>query len=287
MSTPPQRTEAPGTVTLFLCGDVMTGRGVDQIVPHPGQPDLFERYVRSASDYVALAERAVGPIDRGVDFAYIWGDALAELERMRPDARIINLETAVTTSENPWPGKGIHYRMHPANAGCLTAAGIDCCVLANNHTMDWGVRGLKETLATLQHAGLRTAGTGRNEIEAATPAVIELPNKGRILVFAFGTPSSGVPIEWAATRDRPGVNMLHDFSPQSIDAIVRCIAPHKRIGDVVVLSIHWGGNWGHDIASAERAFAEKVIDAAGADIVHGHSSHHPKGIEVYRRKLVL
>src|SRR5207244_13238225 len=122
---------------------------------------------------------------------------------------------------------------------------------------------------------------------ASAPAIIVLPNKGRILVFAFGTASSGVPTEWAATRDRPGLNLLRDFSPKSIDAIVRCIALHKRAEDVAVLSIHWGGNWGHEISPAERAFAEKVIDAAGVDIVHGHSSHHPKGIEVYRDKLVL
>ena len=118
-------------VTLFLCGDVMTGRGIDQILPHAGDPRLFESYVRSAHDYVALAERGAGPIPRPVDFAYIWGDALGELARVAPDARVVNLETSVTRSEEAWP-KGINYRMNPANVGCLAAAGIDVCVLANN-----------------------------------------------------------------------------------------------------------------------------------------------------------
>src|SRR5512145_2882467 len=117
-------------VTLFLCGDVMTGRGVDQILPHPSKPRLFEPYVTSAVTYVELAERAVGPIPRPVGFDYVWGDALAELRRVRPDARIVNLETSVTRSNEAWPDKGIHYRMHPANVPCLTAAGIDCCALA-------------------------------------------------------------------------------------------------------------------------------------------------------------
>ena len=107
------------SIKLFLCGDVMIGRGVDQILPHPSKPHLFEPYVRSALDYVEIAEQLHGPIRRPVDFAYIWGDALAELERARPDARIINLETAITTAEDAWPGKGIHYRMHPANAATL------------------------------------------------------------------------------------------------------------------------------------------------------------------------
>ena len=124
------------STTLFLYGDVMTGRGIDQILPHPSQPQLFEPYVRSALGYVELAEEKGGPLPRSVDFAYVWGDALRELDRLRPHARIVNLETAVTVAEDAWPGKGIHYRMHPGNVGCLSAAAIDCCVLANNHVLD-------------------------------------------------------------------------------------------------------------------------------------------------------
>src|SRR5687768_6968275 len=111
----------------------MTGRGIDQILPHPGKPHLFEAFVSSALTYVELAEQASGPIARPVEISYIWGDALQELERVQPDARIVNLETSVTVSEDAWPAKGVHYRMHPANVSCLGAAKIDCCVLANNH----------------------------------------------------------------------------------------------------------------------------------------------------------
>jgi len=120
------------------------------------------------------------------------GDALAELERVQPHARIINLEIAVTASEDAAPDKSIHYRMHPANTRCLTAAKIDCCVLANNHVLDWGRSGLLETLEVLHGAGIRTAGAGRDDTEAAAPALIELPGRGRVLVFAFGMESSGV-----------------------------------------------------------------------------------------------
>ena len=115
---------------LFVCGDVMTGRGIDQILPHPGKPQLFERYVRDARDYVELAESAHGPIPRPVSYEYIWGDALEELDRAAVDARIINLETGITTSDDYWPAKEVCYRMNPRNIGCLTAAGIDCCTLA-------------------------------------------------------------------------------------------------------------------------------------------------------------
>jgi hypothetical protein len=80
----------------------------------------------------------------------VWGTALDELNRAQPDARIINLETSVTRSED-YALKGINYRMSPENAECLAAAAIDCCALANNHILDWGQAGLIDTLATLEH----------------------------------------------------------------------------------------------------------------------------------------
>jgi poly-gamma-glutamate synthesis protein (capsule biosynthesis protein) len=273
-------------ITLFLCGDVMTGRGIDQILPHPSDPELHEFFVLNALGYVSLAESKHGPIPRRVAPEYIWGDALAELERTKPAARIVNLETSVTASDD-WLDKGINYRMHPANVACLTAAGVDCCGLANNHILDWGRAGLLETLDTLHGAGLRTAGAGRNRAAAHALAAIPLAQGGRVLVAALGMPSSGVPPQWAATDDAPGVAVLEDLSERSADRIARSVAAVKRPGDVVVASIHWGGNWGYAIGQAERRFAHRLIDAAGVDVVHGHSSHHPKGIEVHGGKLVL
>lgn len=274
-------------VRLFLCGDVMPGRGIDQVLPHPVEPQLFESWVRSALEYVALAERANGAIGRALDYAYPWGEALAVMEQMRPHARIVNLETAVTTSQDAQPGKGIHYRMNPDNLPCLTRAGIDCCVLANNHVLDWGHAGLAQTLASLHAAGLRTAGAGADAREAAAPAVIGLAAPSRVLVFAFASPSSGVPAGWAASRTRGGVNFLERIGAQSARAIAGRTAGYRQAKDVVVVSVHWGGNWGFSIGRDEQAFARTLIDEGGADIVHGHSSHHVKGIEVWRGKLIL
>jgi poly-gamma-glutamate synthesis protein (capsule biosynthesis protein) len=288
MTQPIERPSAAArAVTLFLCGDVMTGRGIDQILPHPSEPRLYEPYMRSARGYVELAEQATGPIKRPVDFPYVWGDALAELDRVQPAARIINLETAVTAAEDAWPGKGIHYRMHPANLPCISAARIDCCVLANNHVLDWGYRGLADTLSALRDAGIRTAGAGRDEAEAYAPAVIELRGGGRVLVFAFGMESSGVPRDWAAHKGRAGVSFLTDLSAPSAERVAGQVGAAKRAGDVVVASIHWGGNWGYEVSPAQREFAHRLIEIAGVDVVHGHSSHHPQGIEVYRGRAIL
>lgn len=273
-------------IMLFFCGDVMTGRGIDQVMPHPCPPHLREPYVASALDYVALAERANGPIPRPVDFGYVWGDALPEFDRRRPDVRIINLETSITTSEDLQP-KGINYRMNPANVACLTAAGIDCCILANNHVMDWGSRGLLETLTTLDDAGIQHVGAGRDSAEAEAPAVLMAPGKSRVIVFAVGAESSGVQPAWAARADRPGVSFLSDLSPRTADRIGAAVHERRQPGDVVVLSIHWGSNWGHEIPGAHTAFAHRLIDAAGVEVVFGHSSHHPRAVEVYKGRPIL
>jgi poly-gamma-glutamate capsule biosynthesis protein CapA/YwtB (metallophosphatase superfamily) len=273
-------------VTLFLCGDVMTGRGVDQILPHPSAPEIFEPCLRDAREYVALAERASGPIPRPVTPGYIWGDALEELARAAPDARIINLETSVTTCDEFRMDRGINYRMHPDNFACLTAARIDVCVLANNHMLDYGYAGLEETLDTLTAAGLKTAGAGRDITEARRPAIIDLPDAHRVLVFAFGTRSSGIPHAWGATPNCPGIQFLADLSPGTADEILQRVEGVRRPGDIVVASVHWGSNWGYEVPRAHVRFAHRLIDG-GVDIVHGHSSHHPRPIEVYRNKLVL
>ncbi len=274
-------------VTLFLSGDVMTGRGIDQILPHPSHPQLHEGYVHSALDYVRLAERVHGRIVRPAPPDYVWGDALAEWAQLRPAARIVNLETAVTTSEHAWPGKGIHYRMNPQNVACLTAAKLGCCVLANNHVLDWSREGLAETLAALHATGIATAGAGMTAAEAARPAALELAGGGRLLVFAYGTASSGIPQDWAAMPGSAGVNVLTGLSTHHVDAIARSVATHKRNGDLVVLSLHWGENWGFAISAEEQAFARDLVSRAGVDLVHGHSSHHAKGIEVFAGKLIL
>lgn len=275
------------SLTLFLCGDVMAGRGIDQILPRPCPPRLYEGYVQDARRYVELAERANGPIPRPVDFAYVWGDALEELTRAAPDLRIVNLETAVTDCPE-WAPKGINYRMHPANVPVLTAARLDCCVLANNHVLDWGRGGLEETLARLRAAGIQTAGAGRDAHEARAPAVLRAcSGHGRVLVFAVGTADSGIPMAWAARRDRAGVAVLKRPSAQAADALAARVAACRRPGDRVVVSVHWGGNWGYGIDPEQMRFAHRLVDAGAADVVHGHSSHHVKGIEVYRDRPVL
>jgi poly-gamma-glutamate capsule biosynthesis protein CapA/YwtB (metallophosphatase superfamily) len=271
---------------LFLCGDVMTGRGIDQALPHPVKPVLYEPYVRDAREYVDLAENAHGPIPRPLKVDYIWGDALDELERAEVDLRIVNLETAITAAETPWPGKGIHYRMHPQNIGCLSAAHISACVLANNHVLDWGYDGLAETLQTLNAAGIAHCGAGNDAEEALQPAILGTAGKGRVLLFSFGSPTSGIPRDWKATSISPGVNLLDDFSEATATRVANQMRNCQQPGDLIIASIHWGGNWGYEISREQIAFAHRLIEE-GVAIVHGHSSHHVKAVEVFKGRLIL
>lgn len=274
-----------GTVLLCLAGDVMTGRGIDQILTHPGDWQLYESYVRDARDYVLLAEEVSGAVPRAVGWDYVWGDALAELEARAPDASIVNLETAITRSDDYWPGKGVHYRMNPANLPCLERAGFDCCVLANNHVLDWGLPGLADTCAALESAGIRFAGAGANRRAAEAPAIIPLPGGGRLLVFGVGAASSGIPSGWAAGDEAPGVCFISRPS-RAAGALLARINALRQVGDLVLVSLHWGGNWGYAVPDDHVAFAHALIDG-GVDVVHGHSSHHPMGIEIYQNRPVL
>jgi poly-gamma-glutamate capsule biosynthesis protein CapA/YwtB (metallophosphatase superfamily) len=157
------------------------------------------------------------------------------------------------------------------NADCVKAAAIDCCVLGNNH----------------ERFQIKTTGAGRNLGEASAPAALDIAGNGRVLAFSFASVTSGTPRNWAAKSDVPGVNLLTEFSEAATSRVADEIARRRSLGDVIIVSVHWGPNWGYDIPNAQRSFAHALIDRAGVSVIHGHSSHHAKAIEVYRDRLIL
>jgi poly-gamma-glutamate synthesis protein (capsule biosynthesis protein) len=120
------------------------------------------------------------------------------------------------------------------------------------------------------------------------PAVLPLNGGGRrLLVFSWATRDSGVPPDWAAGHRTPGVALLHDLSERGLQQVSAGVDEHRRETDVVLLSIHWGGNWVDEVPQAHRQFARELIDLGVVDAVHGHSSHHPLPFEIHRGKLIL
>ena len=112
-------------------------------------------------------------------------------------------------------------------------------------------------------------------------------NSGRVLLFSFGALDSGVPYSWQASRNRAGINVLKDLSERTLHQLENQVNAFRREGDVVIVSIHWGSNWGYPIPDEQQYFARGLIDGNIADIIHGHSSHHPKGIEIYRNRPII
>jgi poly-gamma-glutamate synthesis protein (capsule biosynthesis protein) len=266
---------------IFLTGDVMTGRAIDQVLPHPGDPTLREAVVTDARTYIQLAEQTNGPIPAPIEFTWPWGEAVEIVEHFAPDVRLLNLETSITARGEFAPGKGVHYRMNPDNIGCLAAIRPDVCALANNHVLDFGYQGLADTLRALRDVGISSVGAGLDAAGAERPVVI-----GRVAIASCGMGTSGIPRGWAATGRRPGVAYVPDMSDRSADAVAGRVLASRGSDDVAVVSLHWGSNWGYDVDTAQIRFAHRLIDA-GVDLVHGHSSHHPRPVEVYRGKLIL
>jgi poly-gamma-glutamate synthesis protein (capsule biosynthesis protein) len=176
--------------------------------------------------------------------------------------------------------------MNPANLPCVAVIRPDACALANNHVLDFGGAGLIETLDALAGAGLTAVGAGRDATAARQPAAVPLPAGRRAVIFSCGTASSGIPARWAATGTRPGVDLLPGLSGAAASDVIARVRGVREPGDIAVVSIHWGTNWGYDVDRDQAGFARRLIDG-GVDLIHGHSSHHPRPVEIYRGKLIL
>jgi poly-gamma-glutamate capsule biosynthesis protein CapA/YwtB (metallophosphatase superfamily) len=238
-----------GMTTLSLTGDVMLGRGVNETL------------------------RAARPAEP-------WGDVLPLL--LSADLRVINLECAITGHRRPWSRtpKVFHFRADPLAVEVLKAARVDACSLANNHTLDFEEKGLLDTLAHLEVAGIRYAGAGRNLEEAARPVLLE----GGIALVAF---TDNEP-PFAAGPDKPGTNYLPvSTEPQVLRRVEETIGAARDTGArAVVFSNHWGPNMVRRPKAVFRRFARAVVDR-GADVYYGHSAHVFQGVEVYRGKPIL
>jgi poly-gamma-glutamate synthesis protein (capsule biosynthesis protein) len=206
---------------------------------------------------------------------YIWGDMLNNL--LATDLNIANLETTLTTHDKAVP-KVFNFKSDPKNVTALTAANITLVSLANNHSLDFGVEGLQETIKTLDSANIMHVGAGKNLDAAMKGAIIEKNGiKIGVLGFTDNEPT------WAAGPNKPGINYVH---VGNIAPIKQAIALIRNDVDLLILSIHWGPNMRQRPTQEFIDFAHQMIDA-GIDIIHGHSAHIFQGIEIYKNKLIM
>ncbi len=237
---------------LLLVGDVMLGRLVNDILKQ--EPPV-----------------------------YPWGDTLPLFAQA--DFRACNLECALADHGIPWAAgtKAFHFRSDAKNVAVLQAAGITAVSLANNHALDFGKEALGEMLKTLDAAGIAHAGAGCSLAEAARPAIIEV--QGQRIGWLAWTDNEP---DWAAAEASPGVfyvpTRLESWQARHLLALIRQL---KAQGiDWIIVSAHWGPNWGVVPPPSHPPFARALIEA-GADVVFGHSGHAVRGIEVYHGRPIL
>lgn len=270
-------TRAKPALVLGLLGDVMLGRLIDQLAPvHVHDPE-DGRHASYFSSHFARCGYVYGPHSP-------WG-SLIDLLR-DSDLNIANLETAVTTHDIKWPDKVFNYRAHPKSViPALKAGSIGYVSGANNHTLDFGVIGLKETVEQLDNAGIVVAGIGTSEKRAKGAKFMELearlgdePKKLKLAFFS----ASDHPDDWSS---QPGFYFLDPAEPPP-SSLAAAIKAAKSQSDLVVFSFHWGPNYAWHPSRAIRSFAHWLVDQ-GVDLIHGHSSHHVQGIEIYKNKPIF
>lgn len=262
--------------------------------------------------------------DANRDGSYLWGDYLSLNIHPPPDLRLLNMENAVTTSTTNYdvPLKGINYHLHAKNVPLVfksfaaatftnedkpnTTSSIPYVIsMANNHAMDFGhVAFEQETLPALDSlpGDGHVIGIGDSIWSAAEATRIALPQGNRhVKCVALSTVCSGTPPSWSATTTKPGMVVLPALDePTAVQKAVEataCVLQANSIScsqnDLVVLSIHWGPNWAYrepgdaEAQTFRREYAHRVIDELGVDLIYGHSSHHIRGMELYRGKLII
>lgn len=212
---------------------------------------------------------------------YPWGDTLPLFREA--DLRLCNLECALSGVALPrgLPPKMFRFRSDPENVAVLQAAGIDCVTLANNHVLDYGDEGLRETLRVLDRAGIARAGAGETLEEAAQPALVRV-GSDTVGVVGF---SDNEPL-WAANR-HPGILYapVETASPEAAP-VFSAVTATRQQADLVLVSPHWGPNWGTPPPLEQPPFARALVDR-GADVVFGHSGHIFRGIELYRGRPLI
>ena len=259
----------------------MLGRLIDQLLPiHVHEPDEARHVASMAARNPSLANyKPDSP----------WGTTLSYFQRS--DLNIINLETSVTESSRKWPDKVFNYRMHPHNLQTLRLANIDYASLANNHTLDFSQEGLQDTIESLRAANIRFAGVGADAEEANKPAVLHLPRAVHNTREESYSPFKVViwsaadhPSDWKPVS---GFSLI-DYTEQTRQRLKASIQSYNaEEASLRVFSIHWGPNYMWQPADEIRALAHFLIDECEINIVHGHSSHHIQGVEIYKGKLII
>jgi poly-gamma-glutamate capsule biosynthesis protein CapA/YwtB (metallophosphatase superfamily) len=228
---------APGhaspDITLAFAGDVNFAKRTRKLLKHPAS--------------------AFGPISR------LLGSA---------DFTAVNLETAVTTRGTPQP-KQFHFRTTGKAFTAVRAAGIDLVTMANNHVLDYGQVGLRDTLAAAKAARFPYVGIGVNARAAWAPRIITI--KGTPIAIIGVSQVAELAPSWVATRHRPG-----EANSINTRRTLTAVRAAKKRADVVIVFMHWGTEGQACPDPNQLALAPRLAHA-GANIIIGAHAHVLQG----------
>jgi poly-gamma-glutamate synthesis protein (capsule biosynthesis protein) len=182
------------------------------------------------------------------------------------DLAMVNLETAVTTGGTP-AAKEFVFRAPPSAFAALRAAGIDVATMANNHGMDYGERGLRDSLDAADAAGFPVVGIGLDADGAFSARTFTVRDQRVTVLGATQVLDSSLAGAWTAGEDKPGLASAVD--PGRLVAAVRRA---DRTADTVVVFLHWGQERNPCPLPRQRRLAA-ALAAAGADVVVGSHAH--------------
>jgi poly-gamma-glutamate synthesis protein (capsule biosynthesis protein) len=214
--------------------------------------------------------------------AYPWGDTLSIFRS--GDVRLCNLECVISDRGRPWSRtpKVFHFRADAKNVAVLQQAGMDVVTVANNHSLDFETEAMLDMLQLFDHAGIRHAGAGANLAEASRATHVHV-NGMRIGVLAF---TNNEPA-WAAGEQQPGLLYVPiRVADRRAKELYELVRQTKNEVDFLIVSAHWGPNWGYTPPAEHGPFARALIDA-GADLIFGHSGHVFRGIECYQQRPIV
>lgn len=187
-----------------------------------------------------------------------------------------NIESPICGKGNPVEDKAFVFKSNPEIAESLLGIKLDAVSIANNHILDYGIEGLKDTICFLEYHNIFHTGAGADLDSARKPAMLKYGDT-QVYILAY---SERPPDKYFAWENSPGT------APLILDNIIEDIKKYKTGKNIVLVSLHWGIELRNTPRLYQRDIAHRIIEA-GADGIIGHHPHWSQGIELYKKKPVI
>jgi poly-gamma-glutamate synthesis protein (capsule biosynthesis protein) len=197
----------------------------------------------------------------------------------RADLAVVNLETAVTDGGSA-AAKTFTFRTPAAAFAALRGGSVDVASMANNHGMDYGEAGLRDSLAAAKRYRFPVVGIGRNDRQAYAPFRRTVDGQRIAVIGATQVLDDHLISAWTAGPRKPGL-----ASAKDVPRLLRAVREARRTSDTVVVFLHWGVELMGCPSSDQRTLARQLT-RAGADVVVGGHAHQQQGTGRMRGALV-